>query len=278
MTVLFSAIKRRIQKMRIKIIDFFLSILSSIMLMNVFTFQVQAQNVAPSPIERAGQFIKNIKKSIQKNEETRTEFNDLKEMSRRIQTGQLDSADLLLQEIEQKAVARPDVLFYKAVLRAEQGRNTEAIEIFRRLSITFPDMPEAHNNLGVLLVKEGFLESARESFLQAVRAFPDYEVAHENLADVYLRLAQKSYQSALSVRDSRAIAGASSDLALQTDESGNHAWLLAKSSALDDLILLYQLKSTSAGSETKKVKTEQKTSSASSATNAPESESSIHFK
>ena len=157
-----------------------------------------AQN---SSTEQATKIINTIQKNVhnakKEQEETkRIEFNDLKELSRLISTNQINSAQKLLDQIEQKAAGRPDVEFYKGVLLAEQGKASEAITVYQRLSQSFPEMPEAHNNLGVLFASLGFLDQAREYFLKAITSFPSYAIAHENLADIYVRLADSSYQNA----------------------------------------------------------------------------------
>lgn len=152
-------------------------------------------------LAQADQTLKTLKANVKSAKESegyeRQEFNDLRELSRLITTGQLNAAQKLMDQIEQKAAGRPDVEFYKGVLLAEQGKSSQAISVYQRLTESFPDMPEAHNNLGVLFASIGMMDQARDCFLKAVKAFPSYAIAHENLGDVYVRLAKQFYKNAL---------------------------------------------------------------------------------
>ena len=93
--------------------------------------------------------------------------------------------------------------FLRAVLLAEMGRRTDAIEAFETLVADFPELPEPYNNLAVLHAGAGDLERARNALEEAIRALPDYGLAHENLGDVYLRMAQRAYELALRVEPTR---------------------------------------------------------------------------
>ena len=93
--------------------------------------------------------------------------------------------------------------FLRAVLLAELGRRTDAIEGFETLVADFPELPEPYNNLAVLHAGAGDLERARNALEDAIRALPDYGLAHENLGDVYLRMAQRAYELAVRVEPAR---------------------------------------------------------------------------
>ncbi|MCV2356665.1 tetratricopeptide repeat protein [Paucibacter sp. B2R-40] len=79
------------------------------------------------------------------------------------------------------------------------GRNPEAIEVFKKLVVSHPEMPGPYNNLAVLYANQGDYEKARQSLEQAVRANPDYATAYQNLGDIHARLAEKAYAKSLSL-------------------------------------------------------------------------------
>ncbi|MDC8771994.1 YybH family protein [Roseateles albus] len=79
------------------------------------------------------------------------------------------------------------------------GRNPEAIEVFKKLVASNPEMPGPYNNLAVLYANQGDYEKARQSLEQAVRANPDYATAYQNLGDIHARLAEKAYAKSLSL-------------------------------------------------------------------------------
>jgi tetratricopeptide (TPR) repeat protein len=86
--------------------------------------------------------------------------------------------------------------FLRAVVLAELGRDDAAIEAFRTMAQEFPELPEPHNNLAVLLAARGELDAAHQALQDALRAAPGYSLAHENLGDLHLRLALRAYEAA----------------------------------------------------------------------------------
>lgn len=86
--------------------------------------------------------------------------------------------------------------FLKGVVLAEQNKTQEAIQIFFSLTVDFPEMPEPHNNLGVLYANQGDYEQARQALEMALRTSPSYALAQENLGDVYAALASIAYDKA----------------------------------------------------------------------------------
>jgi tetratricopeptide (TPR) repeat protein len=65
----------------------------------------------------------------------------------------------------------------------------------------FPELPEPHNNLGVLLASQGQLEAAAASLQAAIQARPQYKIALKNLGDVYTAMAQDAYKKANQLED-----------------------------------------------------------------------------
>jgi tetratricopeptide (TPR) repeat protein len=79
---------------------------------------------------------------------------------------------------------------------AGQGKTTEAMAILQALIQEFPELPEPHNNLGVLWAAQGQLDAAAASLQLAIQARPLYKTALKNLGDVYSAMAQDAYQKA----------------------------------------------------------------------------------
>lgn len=87
--------------------------------------------------------------------------------------------------------------FARAVQLAEAGRQALALTAFTELTQEFPELPEPHNNLATIYASRGELDLALNQLEMALRALPSYALAQENLGDLYLRLAERSYQLAL---------------------------------------------------------------------------------
>src|SRR6516164_2029624 len=70
----------------------------------------------------------------------------------------------------------------------QSGRRDLAIERLGQAISLRPNIPEVHNNLGVVLAQEGRLAEAVASFQMAMRLKPDYADARNNLANALREL------------------------------------------------------------------------------------------
>lgn len=86
--------------------------------------------------------------------------------------------------------------FLKGVALNQLGRLDEAEDVFRALVDEYPELPEPHNNLAVVLAAQGRLEDARLALEGAIQAVPNHAIAHENLGNLYLQLARRNWQRA----------------------------------------------------------------------------------
>lgn len=118
-------------------------------------------------------------------------------------SGQLDQASKLLLQEKQRQPLDTDMRFLEGVIQAQQGHTDKAIETFRKLIESNPQLVEAHNNLGVLYASKGKLEEARKVFETGMQAHASYAALHRNLADVQSQLVKQTYAKALQV-DSKA--------------------------------------------------------------------------
>ncbi len=66
----------------------------------------------------------------------------------------------------------PRELFSKGVELADRGAAEEAKTIFKALTLAYPDLPEPHINLAVLLADSGGTEESAEEIEAAMRAHP----------------------------------------------------------------------------------------------------------
>ncbi len=84
-----------------------------------------------------------------------------------------------------------------------QGRLSEAVTHYGRAVALRPDYPEAHNNLGIALAHQGRLAEAVASYGRALALKPDYAEAHNNLGSA---LAQQERLDEAAARFRRALA------------------------------------------------------------------------
>ena len=86
----------------------------------------------------------------------------------------------------------PRLRLIDGILRAREGKTSEAVDILERLRGDRPDMFEPHNNLAVLYAGQGRLDAARDALVAALELRLD-AAAYANLGDVYVRLAERAY-------------------------------------------------------------------------------------
>jgi tetratricopeptide (TPR) repeat protein len=79
-------------------------------------------------------------------------------------------------------------LFGAAAHHFQSGRRDLAIDCFRTAIREKPDLAEAHNNLGIVLVHEGRHSEALACFREAVRLKPDFADGHSNLGNALREL------------------------------------------------------------------------------------------
>jgi Flp pilus assembly protein TadD len=75
-----------------------------------------------------------------------------------------------------------DVLYQHGTALLQVGRLREAIEIFRRVAILRPGIPDVENNLAVAFQGLGEFDAAIRAYRSAIELNPDFDLAHANLA------------------------------------------------------------------------------------------------
>ena len=127
---------------------------------------------------------------------------DYTDVNRLLRAGQLAEAST---KADQYLAGKPrdaQMRFLKGVILTEQGKPTEAITAFTKLTEDFPELPEPYNNLAVLYAGQSQFDKARAALEMAIRTNPSYATAHENLGDVYAKLASQAYSRALQLDNS----------------------------------------------------------------------------
>jgi tetratricopeptide (TPR) repeat protein len=122
---------------------------------------------------------------------------DATDVSKLLKSGQVA---LAMQKVDAALNLRPkdaQLRFLKGLILTEQGKPTEAIVVFSKLTDDYPELPEPYNNLAVLFASTGQYDKARTALEMAIRTNPTYGTAHENLGDVYAKLASQAYDKAL---------------------------------------------------------------------------------
>src|SRR3954451_13391061 len=131
---------------------------------------------------------------------------DVEDAQKLLKAGQSQQA---LERVNRALAANPkepQARFLKGVILTEQGKPSEAIDIFTKLTQDYPTLPEPYNNLAVIYASQGQYEKARTALEQSIRTHPTYATAYENLGDVYAKLASQAYGKALQLDASNAAA------------------------------------------------------------------------
>ncbi len=118
------------------------------------------------------------------------------EVNALVQSRQWKPAQDLAEARLRTAPTDPQMRLLLSHIQTGQGQTQAAIDTLRALTLSFPELPEPHNNLAALLARDNRLEEALGSLQSAIRARPDYPLALENMGDLYLTLAARAYEQA----------------------------------------------------------------------------------
>lgn len=115
------------------------------------------------------------------------------DVERQLRNGQLERAETLGQKHLQSHPQDPQMRLLISRIQDARGQSALARETLQALTLEFPELPEPHNNLAVLLAREGRLSEAIDSLQRALQARPDYTQALENLGDLHLSMARDAF-------------------------------------------------------------------------------------
>lgn len=113
-----------------------------------------------------------------------------------VQNGQWAQAQALADAKLKTAPTDPQMRLLLSRIQTGLGQTQAAMATLLALTQSFPELPEPHNNLAALLVRENRHDEALAALHAAIRAKPDYALALENLGDLHLALAAQAYAQA----------------------------------------------------------------------------------
>lgn len=125
------------------------------------------------------------------------------EVNALVQSGQWDKALALADARLKTAPTDPQMRLLQSHIQTGKGQIQEATATLRALTLSFPELPEPHNNLAALLARENRYDEALTSLQAAIQARPDYALALENLGDLHLTLAAQAFTKALAASPSQ---------------------------------------------------------------------------
>ena len=124
---------------------------------------------------------------------------NLSEAQRLLKQGQYQPALAKADNYVSSKPRDPQGRFIRGLILTEMKRTQEAIQVFKKLTEDFSELPEPYNNLAVLYAQEKQYDRARQALESAIKTHPAYAVAHENLGDIYAKLASQAYGKALQI-------------------------------------------------------------------------------
>ncbi len=113
-----------------------------------------------------------------------------------VQSGQWVQAQALADARLKTAPTDPQMRLLQSHIQTGLGQTQAAMDTLRALTQAYPELPEPHNNLAALLVRENRHDEALAALQAALRARPDYALALENLGDLHLALAAQAFARA----------------------------------------------------------------------------------
>ena len=117
-------------------------------------------------------------------------------VERLIREKQFDTALKYIDEGLTRNPISAQLKFQKSVLFEAQGRTDLAEKELESFIKTFPEIPEAYNNLARYATNRGDFKRAEQLLSEALALRPSYTTARENLANLYLAQAVQSFKIA----------------------------------------------------------------------------------
>jgi tetratricopeptide (TPR) repeat protein len=118
--------------------------------------------------------------------------------------GRIDEAEAVCLGILEETRTDAKALCLLGLIRHQQGKNQDAVELLRQSVQEAPDFVGAHNHLGAILITMDRGREAVESLQKATAIQPKFVAAHSNLGNAFhsageLEEAEKSYRTALTL-------------------------------------------------------------------------------
>ncbi len=154
--------------------------------------------------------------------------------AREYQRGEKDSAERLCLDVLELAPDRPGALSILYTIRKEQGNDTAAGALLRRLVRFEPNNFDATNELALLLLSRGALAEAEVHARDAIRIAPQNPQAH-NLMGMIMTEAQRPRVGEYHYRKVLELTGARDAIVL-----ANLAWCLKNQGRMEEARALYE--------------------------------------
>ena len=116
------------------------------------------------------------------------------DIERELRQARFEQVFILSQRALIERPRDPQMRFWHALSLDKLGQTAQAMAEYQALIQEHPELPEPHNNLGVIWLRHGDIDAAQASFEQALRMNTGYAEAMENLADVLLLQARRWYE------------------------------------------------------------------------------------
>jgi len=89
--------------------------------------------------------------------------------------------------------------FVRAQNLVEQGKTQQAINAYQSIINTYPQIPEAYNNLAALYLEQKNIQQAKITLEQGLKAHEGYARLYESLTAINIALARDAYSKALQI-------------------------------------------------------------------------------
>lgn len=93
-------------------------------------------------------------------------------------------AEAIYLEILKDNPDQPDAVHLLGLIRMEQDRDEEAVELMEKALVLFPNAPHFHHNIAGVYRRMGRLDQAEQQFREAIELKPDYGEAYQGLAEM----------------------------------------------------------------------------------------------
>lgn len=98
--------------------------------------------------------------------------------------GKLAEAEAIYQGILADNPDQPDAVHLLGLIRSEQEKDVEAVELMERALELYPQAPHFHHNIAGVYRRMGRLEDAEREFRSAIELKADYGEAYQGLAEM----------------------------------------------------------------------------------------------
>lgn len=92
-----------------------------------------------------------------------------------------------------------NLYFQYGIALSHENKDSEAIAVFNKLLVTYPQSSSIYNNLAVIYARQKNFDKTEDLLKNAIKFSPNYDTAYENMADLYAKLSVLNYQKAYEI-------------------------------------------------------------------------------